>query len=227
MTVTAPDNRLTCWKEKGVAGDASCPRLAEYGHCRNCPVYARAGRSLFDRDIPVGFQEKWAKMLAGSKVTEVPGAVSVIIFRLNDEFLALKTLVFVKALEMRLIHRIPFRTNRIFRGIVNVDGMLLPCVSIAEILGISTADTPGGVVADHRCYPRLMVVSREGSRFVFPVDEVLGVTRVLPTQLQKPPPTISKSVTALTVHVFPAESGTVGLLDDRKMFEMFQGSLAH
>jgi len=221
-----PDKLLTCWKEKGVAGDASCPRLAEYGHCRNCPVYARAGRSLFDRDIPVGCQEEWAKMLAGSKETEAQGAVSVIIFRLNDEFLALKTMVFIKALEMRPIHRVPFRTNQIFRGIVNVDGMLLPCVSIAEIMGIATADTQDGS-ADHRCYPRLMVVSREGSCFVFPVDEVLGVTRVLPTQLQKPPSTISKSVTALTAHVFPSESRTVGLLDDQKMFEMFQRSLAH
>lgn len=226
MTATAPDNRLTCWKEKGVAGDASCPQLAEYGHCRNCPVYARAGRSLFDRDIPVGFQEEWARMLAGSKETEAQGSVSVIIFRLNDEFLALKTLVFIKAMEMRPIHRVPFRTNRIFRGIVNVDGMLLPCVAIAEILGISTAATHGES-AGHQCYPRLMVVSREGSRFVFPVDEVLGVTRVLPTHLQKPPSTISKSVTALTAHVFPLESRTIGLLDDQKIFKMFQGSWTH
>lgn len=165
-------------------------------------------------------------MLAGIKKAESPGAVSAVVFRLNDEFLALKTVAFLKALEMRPIHRVPFRTNHVFRGVVNVDGVLLPCISAAELMGISAAD-PSGKHDGHQCYRRLMVITREGARFVFPVDEVLGVIRVLPNQMQKPPETVSKSLTALTMHVFPWENRMVGLLDDQKLFTTFHGSLTH
>ncbi len=226
MTEKENQPALDCWKKTGVAGDGSCPRLAEFGHCRNCPEYARAGRSLFDRDIPAGFREEWSEMLSGVKETETPGAISVVVFRLNDEFLALKTEVFVKALETRAIHRVPFRTNRVFQGIVNVDGVLLSCLSVAEIMGIPAGGREDSAV-DRPRYRRLMVVSRAGVRCVFPVDEVLGVCRVLPAQLQKPPQTVSKSATSLTVQVFSMNARTVGLLDDSKLFETFQGSLTH
>ena len=38
-----------CWKIIGVMGDATCPRLDEAVHCRNCPVFAEAGQRLFER----------------------------------------------------------------------------------------------------------------------------------------------------------------------------------
>lgn len=33
-------------------GDRSCLQLSEVKHCRNCPVYAAAGRALLERPIP-------------------------------------------------------------------------------------------------------------------------------------------------------------------------------
>lgn len=224
MTATDNPASLTCWREIGVAGDGSCRRLAELGHCRNCPDYARSGRSLFERAIPAGFREEWSQVLAGVKETEPPGAFSVVVFRLQDEFLALRTAVFMKALEVRPVHGVPFRTNRIFRGIVNVDGVLLPCMSAAEVLGIA-APEERAAEAGQVCYRRMMVVKREGATCVFAVDEVLGVQRVAPAQLQKPPLTIGKSAKAMTVHVFPLEERTVGLLDEAKLLETFQRSL--
>ncbi|SDV46390.1 chemotaxis protein CheW [Chitinasiproducens palmae] len=41
-----------CWNRIGVYGDASCERLAEAIHCRNCEVYASAAIRLLDR-VPV------------------------------------------------------------------------------------------------------------------------------------------------------------------------------
>jgi chemotaxis-related protein WspD len=228
MNMPPTDNsvELTCWKQTGVAGDGSCPKLAELGHCRHCPEYARAGRNLFDRDIPAGFREEWTQTLAGGKETEIPGAVSVVVFRLHDELLALKTEAFVRALEVRPIHRVPFRTNRVFLGLVNVDGVLLPAVAALEILGIAApAARPPAAEQGH--YQRLMVVVRDGARWVFPVDEVLGVYHIVPNQFQNPPQTISKSQHAFTSRVFALADRTVGLLDDAKLFDSFQGSLTH
>ncbi len=207
-----------------MAGDSSCPRLAEVGHCRNCPDYARAGRNLFERAVPAGFREEWAQQLAGVKETEPPGAFSVVVFRLRDEFLALKTAVFVRALEIRPVHRVPLRSNRIFRGLVNVDGVLLPCMAAGEVLGMAAPEERAADAA-RVGYRRLMVVSRAGAGFAFAVDEVLGVSRVLPTQLQKPPLTVGKSAAALTVNVFPLGARTVGLLDELKLLETFQRSI--
>jgi len=39
----------TCVETRGVAGDASCPELAEKGHCRNCPAHAAIARAFFAR----------------------------------------------------------------------------------------------------------------------------------------------------------------------------------
>ncbi len=39
-----------CWNRIGVRGDGSCPRLAGYIHCRNCPVHDAAAARVLDRE---------------------------------------------------------------------------------------------------------------------------------------------------------------------------------
>ena len=41
-----------CWRTIGITGDKSCPELATYIHCRNCPVLAEAARTFFARRLP-------------------------------------------------------------------------------------------------------------------------------------------------------------------------------
>ena len=91
MTVELP--RIDdCWNTIGVRGDRTCPRLVEAVHCRNCPVYADAGRTLFDRPPPDGYAAEWAERLAAPE-PEPPGeAHPVLLFRVGDEwFLRLPT----------------------------------------------------------------------------------------------------------------------------------------
>ena len=40
-----------CWNEIGVQGNGSCPELRKVIHCRNCPVYSKAGVQLLDRPL--------------------------------------------------------------------------------------------------------------------------------------------------------------------------------
>jgi chemotaxis-related protein WspD len=40
-----------CWKRIGTRGDHSCPALAEWTRCLNCPVYERAAARLLDRPL--------------------------------------------------------------------------------------------------------------------------------------------------------------------------------
>jgi chemotaxis-related protein WspD len=217
------DPNPSCWKESGVFGDKSCPELAVLAHCRHCRIYTAAGRRLLDREAPEGYREEWTERLAIPKQTRETDTLSVIIFRLEAELLALKTVFFQEAAEAAVPHSIPLRTGGVFKGVVNVNGELILGLSVAALLEIGHGD---GGTADRRVYPRLIVITREGQRFAFPADEVLGVHRFPPTSLQELPATVSKSVRALTAGIFPWGGKTVGLLAEEKFFAALNRSLA-
>ncbi len=221
MEPSAPDR--ACWKENGTFGDRSCPELAALAHCRNCPVYSAAGRRLLDRKLPDGYREEWTDRLATRKDAGKVETVSIIVFRLGEELLALKTIFFQEAAEEAVPHSIPLRTGEVFKGIVNVNGELILCVSVAALLGI-TAEEDGS--ANRKVYPRLVVVSRDGQRFAFPADEVIGVHRFLLADLQELPATVSRSIRALTAGILPWQERTVGLLEEEKFFAALSRSLA-
>lgn len=221
MEPTTPDR--ACWKEIGTFGDRSCPELGALAHCRNCPVYSAAGRRLLDRELPEGYRQEWTERLANQKDAGKVETVSLIVFRLREELLALKTVFFQEAAEAAVPHSIPLRTGEVFKGVVNVNGELILCVSVAALLGMTGEERDGAT--DHKIYPRLVVVSREGQRFAFPADEVLGVHRFSLTVLQELPATASRSVRALTAGILPWHDRTVGLLEEEKLFAALSRSL--
>src|ERR1700679_1678049 len=55
-----------CWSRIGVSGDRTCPELNSHIHCRNCPVFATAARTFFDRPAPEGYLAGWSRWLAKS-----------------------------------------------------------------------------------------------------------------------------------------------------------------
>jgi len=216
---------VACWKEIGVFGDSSCERLEEYGHCRNCEEYSLLARTLFDRAIPPGELEEWTQQLAGEKQVAVEETVSLLVFRVRTEWLALPTLCFQEALDLRPVHVVPFRTSKIFRGLVNVNGELLPCVSLGDLLRLS--DETGAKSGETKVRPRMIVVTmgKNTERFVFAVDEVLGVRQVCPAKALKVPMSLSKCPTSMTQGVIQLEGKSVGWLDDEKFKASLQGSL--
>ncbi len=207
---------VDCWNTVGVRGSAKCERLARVAHCRNCPEYVTAGRMLLDREIPDGAREGWAGLTAEPRQSRPPHEVSVVVFRIGVEWLALKTELFEQAVAARPAHSVPFRTNRVFRGLVNVDGELLLCFSAGEALGLepSTVEAPGRPTAN-----RLLVVSHDGHRFVFQVDEVLGVKALAPGDFTSAPAVLSKAPDTVITSVFSTGERRVGFLDGARLFE--------
>jgi chemotaxis-related protein WspD len=222
METSDPD--LTCWKEIGTFGDRSCKELAPLAHCRNCPVYSAAGRRLLDRELPDGYRQEWTDRLANRKDAGKIETVSVIVFRLREELLALKTVYFQEAAEAAVPHSIPLRTGEVFKGVVNINGELILCVSVAALLGITGEEGDGA--ADRKVYPRLVVVNMEGQRFAFPADEVFGVHRFPIAVIQELPATVSRSIRALTAGILHWQERTVGLLEEGKFFAALSRSLA-
>lgn len=225
-TIDPKSNTLPekCWKEIGVFGNATCEKLNIWGHCRHCPEYSKAGRKLLDRPIPKGLVKEWTSIFASEKEVVAPGTTSVIVFRLKSEWLAFKTIFFQEAVEVRPVHSVPFRTNNVFRGLVNVNGELLICISAIDLLGIQHEEEEVKNEKKH-VYKRMVVVNKDGQRFVFPVDEFIGILRISQDLLQKAPATLYKSPNAISAGIFPMNSRNVGLIDEDKFFHVLKRSL--
>jgi len=201
-----------CWREIGIFGTRTCPRLAEAIHCVNCQEYSRAGRELFDRAASAEAQAEWAAELAGTTDRIDTTTLSVVVFRIGAEWFAILTVLFADVAEMHAPHTVPFRTGNGFLGLVNINGELLPCVSMAVLLGLPESEGPAPV------RPRMCVIAHDHERVAFPVDEALGVRRIHSALLSSPPSTVSKTPAALTASVFTREGRDVALLDEAKLF---------
>ena len=217
-----------CWQRIGVGGDRSCPELNTFIHCRNCPVFAEAARNFFDRSAPEGYLAEWTRWLAdtdgqgpreeaartqeedkGDTQVQREG-ISVLIFRLGGEWLALRTGAVVEVTTPRPVHRVPHRSNRVFTGLVNLHGQAQLCASLHGLLGV---DAPASS-------PRLVVL-RDRDRaetWAFGADEVLGVHRVPRSQWRSVPSTLINPAVGFSQAVLSWNGRSVGLLDDQRVF---------
>ena len=214
-----------CWNKIGVHGDGSCPELERHVHCRNCPVYSASAAKLLDAELPAGHLDEWTGHFSGKRTVEEAGTQPVVIFRIGVEWLALPTAVFNEVATLRAMHSLPHRRSGIVLGLTNVRGTLLVCVSLVDLLGLEKAaeikKEKGRAL--HR---RLLVISREGQRLVFPVDEVHGIHRCQPRELKEVPATVAKAKATYTKSVLAWQDKAVGCLDDQLLFYTLNRSLA-
>ncbi len=213
-----PRERHDCWNQIGVSGDGTCPELAKVIHCRNCPIYAAGGRSLLEREPPADYLREWTQALAEEKdEDQTEDALSVLIFRLGREWLALPTHVCQEVAEMRPIHILPHRSGPVLLGLVNIRGQIRLCVSLRELLGLEPADDSGRTT--HHKNPRcLVVIARDRDHWVLLVDEIYGVQRFHHSAVRDAPVTVAKATPGLTQGVIAWQEKGVGYLDDELLF---------
>lgn len=211
-----PSPSERCWKTIGISGDRSCPELLELIHCRNCSVYAQAGRSLLEREIPADYLLDWASSLTEEKTEPTAGTLSVVIFRLGREWLALSALLFQEVTPLSPVRTLPHRTNQIFRGLVNIRGELQLCISLRDLLGIEQVTAPS--TDSHVAYRRMVVVQKQKSSWVFPVDEVYGVQSIRPDEIGNLPATLSNAKDTYTKGIINWHNHSVSYLDDELLF---------
>lgn len=131
-----------CWDRIGVGGDRSCPELRAHVHCRNCPTFADAARTFFDRPAPPGYLADWTHQLALEEQATDGDAVRVLIFRLAGEWLALDVRALAEVTDPRAAHRVPHRSDGRLVGLVNIRGQIHLCASLHAILGVAPGDDP-------------------------------------------------------------------------------------
>lgn len=216
---------ILCWTTIGIRGNRSCPDLSKHGHCRNCPRYESAVRSLLNREPPETYVEELTKMVAEPEIKEDGQKQTVMVFRLGAEWLALPVGLFVELARTRPIRRIPHRSNSVFLGLVSIRGDIQLCFSIGGLLDVLPAE-------DNKTAPsagllrRLCVISGHNRKLVFPADEVYGLGNYAENELQPVPVTVAKTLQKYTLGIITVNNRQTGLINDELVLAAFERSLS-
>jgi chemotaxis-related protein WspD len=224
MTQSLPLATSGCWNVIGVHGDTTCVELKKVIHCRNCPIFSEGGKSLFDRPSPSGYREEWTELLRSARLEEDTQGLSVLVFRVGDEWLAVDTATAVEVAPLRPVRRLSRRTNDVFSGLVNIRGELSLCFSLRGLLRIEGDARPEEAEA-RRAAPRFVVMEKRREKWVFPVDEVHGVEAFAASALGAVPVTVSKGTANYARGVLRWENRSVGYLDDERLLGALRRSL--
>ena len=232
----APAALDDCWNRIGVFGDRSCGQLETSVHCRNCPVFAAAGRRLLEQPPPADYLAEWTGVLAETKrhaegallsaegaAVRNPQSLSLMIFRLGDEHFALPVSRLVEVAPAFAIHAVPHRSNDVFLGLVNIRGEILLTASLAALLGVRSAGAEG---RDPPTGRRMAVASTATGRWVFPLDEILGVHVFDREAVQSVPSVGSRKGGACAEGVLQWQQRTVALLDAEAVFAGLDAAIA-
>lgn len=180
---------------------------------------------LFDREVSEeSLQEGAAQVAARKKVVET-GTTSIVIFRLQGEWLALPTEVFQEVIDRGVVRTVPHHRGGILRGLVNIRGELLLCVSLERLLGLEQAASAkeGGKGPSTG---RLLICSHKGDRLAFRADEVFGLYRYHPGHLRNIPATLAEATAGnFILGLLPWNDKTVGCLDAELLFYGLNRSL--
>lgn len=203
-----------CWNQRGIYGDSSCDELARLVHCHNCQVYSAAGAQLLNRPLPADYRREWTEHFSRQKQSGQADSASALIFRVENEWLALPTLALGEITERRTIHSLPHRCGGSVLGLANVRGELLICISLARLVGLQPTSPE---LPPARGGGRLLVANWGGQRFGFPVDAIFGTQR-FDRQDLKSPPGVGGTSQSVIEGVFCCQEQAVGLLNPDLLF---------
>lgn len=222
---------------EGPQEDASRPETRTLAPSQDRPAQREAASLLLNRAPPEGYLEEWTSHVARRSVPSSlsPGAatggaaeeaatLSVMIFRLGSEWLALPTRLLEEVTEMRPVHSLPRRRSGVVLGVTNIHGGVLICVSLAVLLGLPPEAPPHDRRMEAR--RRMLVIGRDSGRFVFPADEVHGIQRYQANKLRSAPATVARAGSSYSRHVLPWQDRSVGYLDADLLLDGLNRSVA-
>jgi chemotaxis-related protein WspD len=202
---------------------------------------------LFERPPDEAYMQEWTQALKEPISTDdISDALSVLIFRLGKEWLALPTVYFKEVAPCHPVHHIPHRSGQVLQGLVNLNGKLelyihLHALLQIEMLGVSPLYPPqsngtlyegnAGASSRNRAaevpqpqFNRMMAIIKDGELWVFPVDEIEGIHNWNLSAIENTPSTISKSTVNYIKGIMRMDDKIVGLLDEELLFSSLRRS---
>ena len=177
--------------------------------------------------MPPGYRDEWTQHFAGrnEKAPEGEEIDSVLIFRIGEEWLGLPAAICREIAEPRPVHSLPHRRSEAVRGIVNVRGELLICMSLSALLGLGSAAASRGTERI-AVFPRLVVTGEETRHVAFEVDEVHGLHSYRTDERGAVPATVGRSAASVVEAMIPWNGRAVGCLDAVRLLSLIDRSIA-
>lgn len=141
--------------------------------------------------------------------------LSLLIFRLADEWFAIDTYALNEVIEKRPIHTIPNRPEKILLGLVNIRGQLKICVSLHILLELPDLQQEK---------EKYVVISKDNSIWVCPIDELLGIHYFETDQISPKHEAASKTSEAYLKGVIQLGDRNIGYLDAGMLLESLDRS---
>lgn len=191
----------------------------------NLSIESNLAARLFDRKPEEGYIKEWTESLRQPfQIGNAFDSISVLVFRLGKEWLAIPTIFLKEVMHRRRVHRIPHRTGKILLGIVNLNGELKLYVALHELLQIEMLLEPESNRTSYQSN-RMMVTAKEGEIWIFPVDEVDGIYHWNLSEMENVPVNVSKSLSNYIKGIKKMENKKVGLLDEELLFASLKRSV--
>ncbi len=180
--------------------------------------------SLFERAPPQEYTKELTEALMQRSSEQDRETLSVLVFRLGQEWLALPTIFFKEVTRRRSVHRIPHRTSKILLGLVNLNGELQLCMALHHLLEIENSIPPHSNRTPYH-QDRMIAITKERDLWVFPVDEIDGIYNWDLSDIENAPVNISKSTTNYIKGILKVADKSIGLLDEELLFSSLKRSI--
>lgn len=182
----------------------------------------KVGRQLLEREPPRGYIQEWSKVISKAKEEkDISNYTSVLMFRVGTEWLAVPIGVIREITEDHQVHTVPHKSDRTFKGIVNIRGELQLCISLRHLVGLKGDDDyqhERAASGTGRVYKRMIVIKQGLSCWVFGVDEIYGIHHYFSQEVQNAPVTVEKDANTFTKEVIRWKGKHVACLDADLMF---------
>lgn len=173
----------------------------------------RTGSELLHREPPSDYLRDWAALLSQPAVQAPPAQISLFLFAIEDEKLALPVESLHEIVDPLRVHTVPNRRSDVLLGLVNLHGRLEICVTFLPLLKNRPPQRT-------ECR-KMMVWGTAQRRYVTPVDQVIGVERFQAHALRPAAAGVSTSLRGIIFRNLEP----IGLLDDSALHEGIQRSI--
>jgi chemotaxis-related protein WspD len=173
---------------------------------------------FFDR-IP---SQEYVKELSEALIKEPSSEeakekLSVLVFRLGEEPLAIQTIYVKEVARRRKAHRLPHRSSPFLLGLVNLNGELQLCIALHRLLEIEACQVPS-TKKDFHQHERMIAIEKEGDLWVFPVDGIEGIFLWDHEMIENVPANILKSSANFLKGIVKMENKAIGFLNEEILF---------
>lgn len=124
---------------------------------------------LLDKEAARGYLDAWKGSLSQKKDRKKSDEKRpFLVFLLGSSWFALSVFKIGEIVLEKKVHCVPHLSGGVFRGIANISGHIVPCVSLYALLGEKEKE-------DLSCFRKMIVLEKNQKRWAFCVDKIEGI----------------------------------------------------